>query len=119
VVIAVAAVGVVEMAVDEVVDVIAVGDGFVTAVGAVNVVSGVAGAGMAGGAVVGIFAGDGEGVFVVVVAVVVVEMAVVKEVDVAVVEDGGMAAAGAVDVDVIGFGMNAVGHEFSFSNRAG
>ena len=110
VVIAVAAVGVVEMTVDEVVDMIAMGDGFVAAVGSVNVIGAMAGAVVTGSTIVGVIFGYCKGVFVVVITVMAMEVTVVKEVDVAVVENGGVSAAWPVDVDVIGVGMNAMGH---------
>lgn len=77
---------------------VAVGDRGVAAVGAVDVGGVVAGAGVVGGAAVGVLVGDFEGVFVVVAFVGVVEVAVVEVIDVAVVLDGEVAAAGAVDV---------------------
>lgn len=93
---------VVEVAIDEIVDVVAMGHGFVSAARAVDMVSGVAGAGMAAGAGGGIGGGDFEGVFIEVAFVRMVEVAIVKIVDVTIVKNGGVAAAGAVDVRVVG-----------------
>ncbi len=100
-VIAVIAVGVVEMAVDEVADVVAVGDGLVAAVRAMGVVRVVALAVVIGGAVIGVFVGDLQAVLVVVAFVGMVEVAVVKVIDVAVVLDGRVTAVGAVLMIVI------------------
>lgn len=67
---------VVEMAIDEVVDMVAVRDGLMAAAGAVNVVGGVRCAGMARGASGGVLVAYFKGVLVVVAFVRVVEMAV-------------------------------------------
>lgn len=93
-VVAVALVRVVQAPLDQVVDVVAVGDGVVAAALAVDVVSAVEGL-VAAVRMLGI---DGEDVLVEVVAVGVVQVTVVEEVDVAVVDDLRVAAAGAVDV---------------------
>ena len=98
-VVAVAVVGVVELAVNEVVRVIAVGDGFVSTLGAVGV-AGAGGMRVAGG---GIGGGDGDGGFVEVVAVRGMEMAVVEVGNLAADADGGVAATFSVDM-----GMAAV-----------
>ncbi len=99
VVVAVAGVRVVQVALDEVVDVVAVGDGLVAAVGAVGVLAAVGAARVLRGAVAGVGGLDGDGVlFDAAVLARVVEMAVVQVVGVAVVLDGGVAAAVAVHV---------------------
>lgn len=100
VVVAVVAVGVVEAAVDEVVDVVAVGHRFMSAAGTVVVpfATGVA----RGNAPVGVALGHFEGVlFHRAVGILVVEVAVVEVVEVIAVLDRGMAAAGAVTMVVV------------------
>ena len=86
---------------DEVVDVVAMGHGFVSAVGAVDVAIVMAAAAMRG-AGIGVGVGDGDGVlFDGAVFTLMVKVAVVQVVDVAVVLDGGVAAAFAVLVGVV------------------
>ena len=97
-VVAVAVVLVMQMPVDEIVDVVAVRDRLVAAVRPVDVVGGVAGARVAGAAGVRVALVDAEDVIVHVVAVRVAQMPVLDEVDVPLVDDGDVAAAGAVDV---------------------
>ena len=109
VVVAVVAVLVVQATVYDVVDVVTVRYGFVAAAFAVNV----AGTGLHGVAAVGVGGVYIEAVFVVVAVVLVVQVAIVDVVDVVTVFDGGMAAAFAVNVLVVGMGM-AVVHLVSF-----
>ena len=109
VVVAVVAVLVVQAAVYDVVGVVAVRHGFVAAAFAVNM----AGTGLHGVAAVGVGGVYIEAVFVVVAVVFVVQVAVVDVVDVVAVFDGGVAAAFAVNVLVVGMGM-AVAHFVSF-----
>lgn len=109
VVVAVVAVLVVQTAVYDVVDVIAVWYSFVAAAFAVNMAS----TGLHGMAAVGVGGIYIEAVFVVVTVVFVVQVAVVDVVDVVAVFDGGVAAAFAVNVLVVGMGM-AVAHFISF-----
>lgn len=109
VVIAVVAVLVVQPAVYDVVDVVAVRYGFVAAAFAVNM----AVTGLHGVAAVGISSVYIEAVFIIVAVVFVVQVAVVDVVDVVAVFNGGMAAALAVNVLVVGMGM-AVAHFVSF-----
>lgn len=97
-VVAVAAVGVVQVAFDQVVHVVAVGHRGVAAAGAVAVVGVVAGAQVLGRAFGGVLRVDRQLVFVDVVAVGVVQVAVVQVVHVAVVLDRGVTAVGAVFV---------------------
>jgi hypothetical protein len=99
VVVAVAIVGVMEVAGDEVVGVVAVGDRLVAAAGAVDVAGFVAGAGV-GLAALGVGGADFDGALVHVPIVGVVEVAVVEVVDVIAVADSGVAAARAVNVIV-------------------
>lgn len=104
-VVAVLAVGVMEMAGDEVIRVVAVGHGFVTAAGAVRVPGGVRGAFVIRRASVRVCGGDGEAVLVRVGAMDVVEVTVMQVVGVAIVEDGEVAATRTVRVR---FGMLSV-----------
>lgn len=99
------AVLVVQTAVDDVVDVVAVRHGFVAAAFAVNV----AGAIVGWVAAVGIGFVHFQSVFVIVAVVFVVQMAIVQVVNVVVVFDGGVAAALAVNVVVMLVGFAAHG----------
>ena len=101
-VVAVVAVRVVQMTINEVVRVVAMRYGFVSAAGAVYMSRFVAVAVMIWGADVRVGGADGDAVFIDVVAVRVVQVAVVQVVNVAVVLDGGVAAARAVLVRVVG-----------------
>jgi hypothetical protein len=83
VVVAVAVVRVVEVALDQVVDVIAVRHAGVSAAGAVNVVGGVAGAAVVRRALRRVGRVDGDRVLVDVIAVDVVQVSIVEIVDVA------------------------------------
>ena len=103
------AVLVVQATVYDGVDVIAVRHGFVAAAFAVNM----AGTGLHGVAAVGVGGVYIEAVFIVVTVVFVVQVAVMDVVDVVTVFNGGMAAAFAVNVLVVGMGM-AVAHFVSF-----
>ena len=109
VVVAVVAVLVVQTAVYDVVDVIAVRYGFVAAAFAVNMT----GTSLHGVAAVGVGGVYIEAVLVVVAVVLVVQVAVMDVVDVVAVFDRGMAAAFTVNVLVVGMGM-AVAHFISF-----
>lgn len=100
-VIAVSVVGMMQVTVDEIIHVIAVRYGFVTAAFAMHVGCIVAATSVAAGASSRVCGVDGERMFVEVAVVGVVQMAVVDVVDVAVVQDGGMPAAGAVDMGMI------------------
>lgn len=100
-VVAVVPVGVMEVPVDEVVDVVAVGHGLVSAAGAVDVTVLVPGAAVCGGAGGRVALAHLDHVLVHVVAVGVVEVAVVEVVHVVAVLDGDVATLGAVDVVVV------------------
>ncbi len=100
-IVAVVAVRMVQVAVDEVVHVVAVWHGFVAAARAVLVVGGVGLAVVVRSACVRVLRADLDRMLVVVPLVGVMEVAVVQIVDVAVVFDGSVAAAGAVDMLVI------------------
>lgn len=106
--VAVPIVGVVQVRCDEVVGVIAMGDGLVTARRAVRVRGVVT---IAGVILTALGIERGEHVLVDVVAVSAVEMAVVKVIDVVVMLDRGVAAIGSVNVRVVG--MRAVFHAAS------
>jgi hypothetical protein len=98
---------VVQVARDEVIDVVAVRHRFVPAAGAVNVSRLVPAAGVAGGAGLGIGRGDGQHMLLDHSARGgVVEVAVVQVIDMAVVLNGRVPAAGAVNVVVIGVGVH-------------
>jgi hypothetical protein len=116
-IIAVIAVWVMQVAIDEVVDVVAVRDGLVAAAGAVDVIGLVAAALMSGGAGRGVLLAHGDGVLVIVAVVGVVQVAVVEVVDVTIVTDGGVAAVGAVDMIVVVVGV--VAHGVSFVGGSG
>ena len=96
------------MAVDEVVDVIAMWHGRMAATGSVHVSGFVACAAVGWRAAGGIGGGDIEGVLVDVVAVGMVEMTVVEVVDVSVVGDADVSAVGTVDMGVIGMDVAGV-----------
>ena len=100
-IVAVVAVRMVQVAVDEVVHVVAVWHGFVAAARAVLVVGGVGLAVVVRSACVGVLRADLDRMLVVVPLVGVMKVAVVQIVDVAVVFDGSVPAAGAVDMLVI------------------
>lgn len=111
-VVAVVAVLVVQTTVDDVVGMVAVRYGFVTAAGAVNM----AGAIVNGMAAVGIGFIHVQTVLVVMAVVLVMQMAVVQIVNMTAVFDGGVAAAFTVYMFVIGVGF-AIAHGFSFDGR--
>lgn len=108
-VVAVPAVRVVQVPIDEVVDVVAVRDRLVTATGTVDVFGRVPGA-RAVAAALRVRGIHRDHVLVDVIAVRVVQVPVVDEVDVALVDHGQMAAAGAVDVTVLGGVGTGAGH---------
>lgn len=105
-VVAVVFVRMVEVAIHEVIDVVAVGHRFVAAAGAVDVAGFVAAAGVGGRAGVGVGGGHFDDVLVEVVAVGRVEVAVVEVVHVVAVLDGNVSAAFAMDMGMVG--MNAM-----------
>ena len=111
-VVAMVAVRVVQVAIDQVVDVVTVWDGFVAATGAMDVAGFVAAASVLGRAAVGVGGRDGDHVLVDVVAVRVVQVTVVQVVDVAIMADGRVAAAGAMGVVMVGvMGQLAFAHD--------
>lgn len=116
-VIAVAAVRVMEVPIDEVVDVVAVRHRRVATARAVRVVLRVTATCVRGRAVGGVLRVDSELALVDVTVVGVVEVAVVEVVDVIAVTNGGVPAAGAVDVIVRV--VRAVGHRVGPFFRGG
>lgn len=93
---------VVQVAVDQVVDMVAMRHGLVAATGAVNMVGSMAAAGVARRTERRIRRIAGDHMLVDVVAVDVVQVAIMQIVDVAIVPDRRVTAAGAVDVRVVG-----------------
>lgn len=111
-VVAMVAVRVVQVAVDQVVDVVTVRDGFVAATGAMDVAGLVTAAFVLGRAAVGVGGRDGDHVLVDVVAMRMVQVAVVQVIDMAIMADGRVAAAGAMGVVMVGvMGQLAFAHD--------
>ena len=112
-VVAVVAVGVVEMAIDQIVDMVAVGHSFVPAARAMLVRAVVATAAVVWGAGCRIVCIDTQCMFVGVPVVRVMQMTVVQIVDMAIVFHRGMATIGAMGMVVVGVGVAfvAVGHD--------
>ena len=100
VVVAVIAVWMMQSAINQVVHVIAMRNGSVTAIGTMNVLPVVAF--RTERALVGIRGTDGDGMFVHVVAVRMMQMAIVKIIHVPIVHDGDMSAIFAMDMRMIG-----------------
>lgn len=103
------AVLVVQTAIDDVVDMVAMWHGFVATICAVNVVAACVGM-VAFGRVGGIHI---KAVFVVMALMFVVQVAIVQIIDMIAVTDGGMAAVFAVNVVVVGV-CGAVAHDVAF-----
>lgn len=101
-VVAVVAVRVVQMTIHEVVGVVAMRYGFVSAAGTVYMTRFVAVAVMIQGADVRVGGADGDAVFIDVIAMRMVQVAIVQVIDVAFVFDGGVTAIRAVLVFVVG-----------------
>jgi len=118
VIVAVAVVDMVQAAVYQVVDVVAVGHGFMAAIRAVNVVGGVAGT-LAMGALVGIGGADVDDVLIHVIAMHVVQVAVMEIVDVPVMLDGGVTAIRPMLVAVIGVMLVGAGAHGADSGKSG
>ncbi len=102
--VAVASVGMMEVAIDQIIHMIAMGDGGVAAIGPVDVGRVMAAAKMRRCAVGRILRGDLEHAFVVVAIMRLMEVAIMQEVDVVAVGDGEVAAAFAVLMLVLGMG---------------
>lgn len=100
-IVAVVTVRVVQMAVDQIIDVVTVGHGLVPAVGTMNMADGMAAAVMRRRAGGGIRAVHFQNVFIDVIAVNVVQVAIVQVIGMAVVPNGRMPAIGTVLVGVV------------------
>lgn len=111
-VVAVDAVRMMQVALNEVVDVVAVWDGLVSTTRTVNVPLGVTDTAVRRRAGRRVGRTDLEDAFVHVTFVLVVKVTVVQVVDVVTVPDGEVSAIGAVNVIVIGMGL--VSHDFFF-----
>lgn len=107
-VIAVAAVGMMKMTRHQIVDMIAMGHGFVPAVRTVHMAGLVTLAFMPSGAVIRIGGANGDGMLIIVIAMAVVEVAVVEVIDMILVHNGGVAAARSMDVAMFAIGVNLV-----------
>ena len=93
----------VQTAVDQIVGMVAVRDGLVTATGTMNV-----GAGLPIGAAIRVLGADCDHVLVDVIAMRVMQVAVVQVIDVSIVTNGSVAAARAMLVGVIGMNLVVV-----------
>ena len=111
VIVAMVAMRMMQVAVDEVADVIAVRHGFMPAVRAMLVILCVSGTGMLRRAAVRVRGRNLDHVLIDVAVVHMVQVAVMQIVDMARVLDGRMTAAGTVDVGVIGVLRIATGHQ--------
>jgi hypothetical protein len=96
VIVAMIVVWMMQVAVDDVIGMVAMRDCDVTAIHRVDVTGGLFGRAVAGGALRGIRGADGDGVFVHVRTMCVMQMAAIKVISMTVMRDGEMAAAGAV-----------------------
>lgn len=90
------------MAVDEIVDVVAMWDGFVAATGAMNVSSVMSGAAVIGSATIWVFVAYVDPMLVHMIRVRMVKMTVVEVIHVVAVPDGNMATTGSMRVGVVG-----------------
>lgn len=100
----------VQVSVNQVIDVVSVRDRLVATIRAMRVPIVVSGAIMTGRTVSGVLPADRNGVLVVMVAVVVVEMAVVEVIDVVIMDDGDVAAARSMYMNVFAIRVNLVRH---------
>jgi hypothetical protein len=99
-VIAMAGMGMVQAAIDEVIDMIAMRHRFMATAGAVHMAAIVR-----AGAAIGVADADADDMFIDMVTMHMVQMAVVQIIDMAIMLHGGVAATGAVLVGVIGMGV--------------
>jgi hypothetical protein len=113
VMVAMSAVRMVEMAGNQIVDVIAVRDGLMPAVGPVLMAGLVSLAFVARGTVLRIRRAHRNHVFIVVVIMVMVQMSIVQVIDVILVLNPGVAASWSVNVDVVASGVHLVRHDVS------
>jgi hypothetical protein len=95
------AVRVMEMAVDQIVDVVGMGDCFMATACGVDMVNGMTTAGMVGGANVGVPGGHFDYMLIDMVAMQMMEMPIMQIVDMVVVANGGVAAIGTMPMAVI------------------
>jgi len=114
VIVAVAVVRMVQMAIDQIIHMAAVRDGFVAAIRTVDMPGVMAGACVTGRAGVRVGGVDGQIMLVEVVAVGLMEVAVVDVVGVAVMLDGSVAATGSVDVGMVVVDLMRL-HDCSFA----
>jgi hypothetical protein len=110
-IIAVVAMRMVEVTVDEIANVVAVGDGLVSAAGAVFMVLGMPSAGVLRRAAGGVGGRDFDHVLIDMTVVHVMQMAIMQIVDVASMLHSGMTAAGPVDMRMVGVFWVATGHD--------
>ena len=101
VVVAVVAMGMVQVPTHDVVDMVAMGNGLVAAVGTVGVSGVMTAAGVGGGAVGGIVGVDGQAVFLDARGAHMVQVAVMKVIDMVAMPDRRVAASGTVLVIVV------------------
>jgi len=113
-----AGVDVVQAAIHQVVDMVAMGNGFVAAIGTMDVIGRMAAA-LAVGALVGVGGTDGEDVLVHVIAMHVVQVAIVEIVDVPVMLDGGVPAIRPMLMTVIGVMLVAASAHATDSEKGG
>jgi hypothetical protein len=114
-IIAVITVRMVQMAIDEIVDVVAMWDCFVAATGSMNMRSIMSGAAMVGRATIRVLVTRFNPMFINMIRVRMVKMAVVEIVHMVAVPDGNVAATGSMRVVVIGMMRKiASGHSKSF-----
>ncbi|MDT3722385.1 hypothetical protein [Pseudomonas oryzihabitans] len=107
-----------QAAIHQVVDMIAMGNGFVAAIGAMDMIGCVAAA-LAMSALVGIGGANGDDVFVDVIAMHVVQVTIVKIVDVPVMLDGGVSAIRPMLMAVIGVMLVAATAHATDSEKGG
>lgn len=118
-IITVIAVRVVQMAGDEIVDVIAMRNRFVAAAGAMNVSSIMSGAAMVGRATIRVPVAHLNPMLVDMIGMRMVKMAIVKIIDMASMPDGNVAAAGSVRVVVVGMMRKVASGHFDILPQVG
>lgn len=103
--------GMVQPAIDQIIDMIAVWHGFMAATRPMHM-----GAGQRGRAAIGIGGGNRDHMLINMIAVDMMEMAIVQIIDMAIMMDGRMAATGAVDMGMIRVDVAAHGLAFLCSS---
>jgi hypothetical protein len=111
-IIAMAAVRMVQMTGDKIVDMVAMRDGFMAAATAMNVSSIMSGAAMVGRATIWILVAYFNPMFVYMIGVRMVKMAIVETIHMAAMPDGNVAAAGPMRVAVVGMMRKIAGGHF-------